>query len=143
MADQHPSADKPTPADKLRLVLVSAEAELLDVLCDEITLPGRAGEMGIFPGHAAFLGTLQPGVLTYREGSAKHRIAVSGGFCEVFEGGVRVLVDAALEPGDVDSAAVKSALVNAQRAEAEATDDLLAAQDRVKMLEAQLEVVEG
>ncbi len=132
------------PRDKLRLVLVSAEAELLDTLCDEVTLPGRQGQMGVFPGHAPFLGTLQPGVLTYRTGSQQHRVAVTGGFCEVFEGGIRVLVDSACEPTDVDAEAVREELGKARQesesVSSESPESLLAAQDRVKALEAQLEV---
>lgn len=134
-------ADNTTPLDKLRLVVVSAEAELLDQLCDEVTVPGRAGEMGVFPGHAAFLGTLQPGVLTYREGASSQRIAVSGGFCEVFEGGIRILVDDATLAADVDGAAAKTELAEAQKAsESAPAEELGAAQDRVKALEAQIEV---
>ena len=132
------------PADKLRLVLVSAEAELLDTLCDEVTLPGRAGELGVFPGHAPFLGTLQPGVLTYRDGSTDHRVALTGGFCEVFENGLRVLVDAATLPADADAAAAREQLTEALQAveslSAESPEALIAAQDRVKVLEAQIEV---
>ena len=135
-------AERQSPSDKLRLVLVSAEAELLDQTCDEVTLPGRAGEMGVLPGHAAFLGTLEPGVLTYREGSVQHRIAVSGGFSEVFEGGLRVLVDSAVLAEDVDAEAVQEALEGARKAveEVSTEEDVASAQERVKVLEAQLEV---
>ena len=116
MADTtNAAAGDHVPGDKLRLVLVSAEAELLDTLCDEVTLPGRQGEMGVFPGHAPFLGTLQPGVLTYRVGSEQHRVAVTGGFCEVFEGGIRVLVDAASMAGDLDAETVRTELDEAQQ----------------------------
>lgn len=131
------------PSDKLRLVLVSAEAELLDTLCDEVTLPGREGDLGILPGHAAFLGTLQPGVLRYRKDGQEHRVAVSGGFGEVFEGGVRVLVDHAIMAADVDSEQVRSQLNVAQKRADEPAEpeSLLAAQDEVRALEAQLELV--
>ncbi len=141
MADS-PATKSSVPENKLRLLLVSAEAELLDTLCDEVTLPGREGELGVLPGHAPFLGTLEPGVLAYRKGSTTERVALGGGFAEVMDGTVRVLVDSAELPDQVDRGAVAAALGDARKnAEDPMAEDLVAAQDRVKALEAQLAIV--
>jgi F-type H+-transporting ATPase subunit epsilon len=62
-------------------------------------IPGKNGYMGILPGHAALLGELGIGVLTFAsEGGGRYSLAVHGGYLEVLDDHVRVLANAA-EPG--------------------------------------------
>ena len=79
----------------LDLQLVTPERELVHERVDEVQVPGKDGYLGILPGHAALLGELGDGVLTYRADGHQRQLAVHGGFLEVLEDHVRVLADAA------------------------------------------------
>jgi len=50
---------------------------------DEVIAPGSEGEFGVLPGHTPFLATLKMGMLSYREGSEWHHLAVEWGYAEV------------------------------------------------------------
>ena len=69
---------------------------------EAVNLPGEAGEFGVLPGHTKFITTLAPGILRYVEGGQTVRLAVSGGFAEVHEGGLTVLADSLEKPDQLD-----------------------------------------
>ena len=56
-----------------------------------MTAPGEWGEFGVLPNHIAFLSTLVPGELTYKQGATKTTLAVSGGYAEVLDNVMTVL----------------------------------------------------
>ena len=94
----------------LRLVVTSHDRMLLDLECDEVTLPGREGDFGVLPGHAPLIATLRPGVLAYAGRAVSGvgravsgRAAVSSGFCQVYSDRVTVLADRAWLPDEGDA----------------------------------------
>ena len=79
----------------LELEVVTPERQLVHETVDEVQIPGRDGYLGVLPGHAALLGELGNGVLTYRADGHQRQITVRGGFLEILDDHVRVLADAA------------------------------------------------
>jgi F-type H+-transporting ATPase subunit epsilon len=91
-------------ADKIRLRVVTPTRLVLDEEVDEVTAPGELGEFGVLPDHIAFLSTLVPGVLSYKQGSKIQILAVSGGYAEVLDNVMTVLATAAESPNEIDVA---------------------------------------
>ncbi len=87
---------------RLTLVLVTHSQKMLEIECDEVTLPGGEGEMGVLPGHTGLISTILPGLLSYRDGSGEQRYAVSAGFCEMNGDVLTVLVDRAQKAEEID-----------------------------------------
>jgi F-type H+-transporting ATPase subunit epsilon len=79
----------------LDLQVVTPERELVHEQVNEVQIPGKDGYLGILPGHAALLGELGEGVLSYRVDGHHRQLSVHGGFLEVLDDHVRVLADAA------------------------------------------------
>jgi F-type H+-transporting ATPase subunit epsilon len=111
--------------------LVSPERLLFSGEVTQVDVPGEEGEFGVFAGHAPYVATLKPGVLTvYTEGSAPRRIVVRGGFAEVGASGLTVLAAHALPLEDVDPAAIAQAIKDAEEDVADAADE--AARDKAR-----------
>ncbi len=91
-------------ADQLQLEVVTPERRLLSEQVNSVTVPGRGGELGILPGHAALISELQTGVLSYTEGGTTLQLHVSGGFVEVNDDRVAVLAEVAERPEEIDAA---------------------------------------
>src|SRR6478672_9724801 len=89
-------------ADKIELEVLTPERPLLRETVDEVVLPGSSGELGILPEHTPLITQLQTGVLTYRLGTEKKSIHVSGGFAEILPDRVSVLADVAETPEEID-----------------------------------------
>jgi F-type H+-transporting ATPase subunit epsilon len=89
-------------ASTIRLELVTPERLVLSEEVDEVVLPGYEGEFGVLPGHTQYLAILNIGMLWYRKGSAKTRIALGGGFAEVNHDRVVVMADTAERADEID-----------------------------------------
>lgn len=91
-------------AGQLQLEVVTPERRLLSEQVNSVTVPGRGGELGILPGHAALISELQTGVLSYNEDGTTFQLHVSGGFVEVNGDRVSVLAEIAERPEEIDAA---------------------------------------
>jgi F-type H+-transporting ATPase subunit epsilon len=78
----------------IKVDLVSPERLLASVEADLAQIPGQMGEFTALPGHAPFLSTLRPGVVTIRAGGADKAYFVTGGFAEVSANAASVLAEA-------------------------------------------------
>jgi F-type H+-transporting ATPase subunit epsilon len=106
-------------ADKIRLRVVTPSRLVLDEEVDEVTAPGELGEFGVLPNHIAFLSTLVPGELSYKQGADKVILAISGGYAEVLDNVMTVLAPAAEFAWEIDSARAQRAKERAERQLAE------------------------
>jgi F-type H+-transporting ATPase subunit epsilon len=95
-------------ADQLQLEVVTPERRLLSEQVNSVTVPGRGGELGILPGHAALISELQTGVLSYTEDGTSFQLHVSGGFVEVSDDRVSVLAEIAERPEEIDAASARA-----------------------------------
>lgn len=89
-------------ADKINLEIITPERKVLSEAVEEVIVPGLEGELGILPQHTPLISQLKTGVLTYRQGSEKRSVHVSGGFVEVLPERVSVLSDVAERPEEID-----------------------------------------
>lgn len=84
----------------VRLLVPTRAAILREV--DSVNLCATEGEVGILPGHAAFLTALKPGPATLRDGGAAEHWALSEGVLEVHDDTATVLVRAAERSDEID-----------------------------------------
>ena len=90
----------------LHFELVSPQKLVFSGEVDQVDVPGSEGDFGVLAGHAPFVTTLRPGILTVFNGGNAQRIVVLGGFAEVSPDGLTVLADVAEAVEDIDRAAV-------------------------------------
>ena len=102
-------------ADKVRLRLVTPNRVLLDEDVDEVTVPGAWGELGILPDHITFLTSLDIGTMSYKQGSQRIHIALSGGYAEVLNNVVTVLAGAAEFSREIDVGRAQNAREKAEK----------------------------
>ena len=98
----------------IKLSIVTPDADVLSIECDEVVIPGVNGEIGILPGHVPLITGLRPGVLTITKAGRRSYYAVSSGFAEVEGDQVSVLTDSAEEATAIDAARAKKALGEAE-----------------------------
>ena len=65
-------------------------------------MPGAEGDFGVLAGHAPFVTTLRPGILTVHGAGGAQKIVVLGGFAEVSATGLTVLAEVAEAVEDID-----------------------------------------
>ena len=82
--------------------LVSPEKLLFSGDVEQVDVPGAEGDFGVLAGHAPFVATVRPGILTVHSASGEQKIVVLGGFAEVSADGLTVLADVAESVADID-----------------------------------------
>ncbi|HEX7232142.1 MAG TPA: F0F1 ATP synthase subunit epsilon [Candidatus Binatia bacterium] len=110
-------------ADQIRLRVVTPSRLVLDEDVDEVTAHGELGEFGVLPNHIAFLSSLVAGELSYKQGSARRTLVVSGGYAEVLNNVMTVLAPAAEFASEIDVSRAERAKARAETAMAETEHD--------------------
>lgn len=97
----------------IRCEIVSQDRLVFEGEAEIVTVPGSLGEMGIMPGHAPLLSTLELGVIRVKNGDLEDVFTVTGGFIEVQPGIVTIMADAAENVEDIDVRRAEEAMERA------------------------------
>ena len=130
-------------ADKIQLEVITPEKVALRETVDEVVVPGVGGEFGILPDHTPLISQVQTGVLTYRLGTEKLQMHVSGGFVEVLPDRVSVLADVAERPEEINVERAQRARERAEKRLAANSDDIDINRAQLKLLRAQTRIQLG
>ncbi len=130
-------------ADKIQLEVITPEKVALREVVDEVVVPGVGGEFGILPDHTPLISQVQTGVLTYRLGTDKRQMHVSGGFVEVLPDRVSVLTDVAEKPEEINVERAQRARERAEKRLAANSDDIDINRAQLKLLRAQTRIQLG
>lgn len=100
----------------LNLEIITPERTLVKEDVDMVEAKGVNGEFGVLPGHTQFLTRLDIGEVRYMKDGFTHYLSSSGGYAEVVEDKVTLLLDTAEFAEDIDVERAKKAMVRAEEA---------------------------
>ncbi|WP_428031958.1 F0F1 ATP synthase subunit epsilon [Ancylobacter sp.] len=103
--------------------LVSPERLVYSGAVTEVIVPGTEGEFGILAGHAPFVSTLKPGVLTIKGDGAAKKLFVRGGFAEANPQGLTVLAETAIPLAELRAENLAKMIRDAQEDVEDARDE--------------------
>ncbi len=98
----------------LTLRVLAPDQSVFDGTVDEIILPSTTGLLGILPGHISLVTAIDIGVLRVLINGNWDSIALMGGFAEVENDDVTVLVNGAELGSKIDSLAAEAELEKAK-----------------------------
>jgi F-type H+-transporting ATPase subunit epsilon len=114
----------------LQVSVVTPEREVWSGEADFVIARSEGGDLGVLPGHAAFLGALHHARLIVQAQGTQTFIAVHGGFIEVFDDTVSVLAQRGELASEIDLDRAQRMKEEAERRIAEADT----AENRAKLL---------
>jgi F-type H+-transporting ATPase subunit epsilon len=100
----------------LHFELVSPEKLVFSGEVEQVDLPGVEGDFGVLVGHAPYVSTLRPGILTVHTSSGAQKIVVLGGFAEMSDRGLTVLAEMADTVEDIDRAIIAARIKETEEA---------------------------
>lgn len=115
----------------LAVRVVAPDKTVWDAEAEEVVLPSTTGQLGILSGHAPLLTALDIGVLRVRADKDWVAIALMGGFAEVENNEVTILVNGA-ERGD----AINLSEAQADYTSAKSEVDSVSAEDKQAVIQA-------
>jgi len=99
----------------LMVRVITPDRTVWDAPSEEVILPATSGQLGILTGHAPLLTAIGNGVMRVKADGKWSAIAVMGGFAEVENNEVTVLVNRAERGETVDKAAAQALLEEASK----------------------------
>src|SRR4028119_1491595 len=98
----------------LTVRVISPDKTVWDAAAEELVLPSTTGQLGILTGHAPLLSALDTGVMRVRDGKNWVAIALMGGFAEIENNDVTILVNGAERGDKIDKEAARTAYTEAE-----------------------------
>jgi F-type H+-transporting ATPase subunit epsilon len=99
----------------LTVRVIAPDKTVWDSPAEEVVLPSTTGQLGVLTGHAPLLTALDTGVMRVRSEKEWVAIALMGGFAEVENNEVTILVNGAERGDAIDRDAAQSAYSEAQK----------------------------
>jgi len=96
-------------ADTLKLEIVTPEGTVYSEDVEMVTLPGIAGQMGIYPKHVPLISQMVPGEMIVRKDGRDSFVATGAGLIEVTANRVSILTDLAVPADRIDEAKAEEA----------------------------------
>ncbi|MGB0582931.1 MAG: F0F1 ATP synthase subunit epsilon [Limisphaerales bacterium] len=107
----------------LKLEIVTPEDKVYSEDVDMVTLPGKEGEMGIYPQHIPLMTQVTAGEIIARKAGQESYLAVGDGFVQITGDKVAVMTDMAVEADNIDEIQAEEARKRAEARLAEKLDD--------------------
>lgn len=130
-------------ANTLKLEIVTPSAVVYSEDVSLVALPGRQGDMGIYPNHVPLMTKVAAGEVEVTRDGQKEMLAVGEGFAEVTGDRVSILTDMAALEADIDEAKAEEALKAAEdrlKGESLSDEQVIAAEAAAAAALAQLNV---
>ena len=130
-------------ANTLKLEIVTPSAVVYSEDVSLVALPGRQGDMGIYPNHVPLMTKVAAGEVEVTRDGQKELLAVGDGFAEVTGDRVSILTDMAALEADIDEAKAEEALKAAEdrlKGESLSNEQVIAAEAAAAAALAQLKV---
>ena len=129
----------------IKVDVVSAEEQIFSGQAKFVSLPGEAGELGIYPRHTPLITRIRPGSVRIKVAGEPEEqlIFVAGGILEVQPHMITVLADTAIRGRDLDEAKALEALQRAEQARRNATgkQEIATVEGELATLAAQLAAI--
>lgn len=99
---------------KLQLEIVTPDRIVISTEADYVSLPGVEGDFGVLPDHIPYFAALRVACMHYEADGKTAWVCVTGGFAEVLDNRVRLLVDTAEPADEIDENRAEAAFRRAQ-----------------------------
>ena len=131
-------------ADQIELEIVTPDRLLVHEHVESVEIPGKAGYIGVLPGHAPLITELTIGEISYKQKSTTEHLSVAWGFAEVLPEKVTILAQTAERAQDIDVKRAEEAKVRAEAILQKGAPDLdyQATLDAIKRAEVRLKVAQ-
>ena len=130
-------------ANTLKLEIVTPSAVVYSEDVSLVALPGRQGDMGIYPNHVPLMTKVAAGEVEVTRDGQKEMLAVGEGFAEVTGDRVSILTDMPALEAEIDEAKAEEALKAAEdrlKGESLSDEQVIAAEAAAAAALAQLKV---
>jgi len=101
--------------EKLRLKIIQPQKIFLETEFDDIIIPGKDGDFGVFIGHTPFISVIRPGVMEIYSDNEVTKYALHDGYVTVENNEVTILCEIIERADEIDKTRAEAAKERAER----------------------------
>ena len=101
--------------EKLRLKIIQPQKIFLETEFDDIIIPGKDGDFGVFIGHTPFISVIRPGVMEIYNDKEVTKYALHDGYVTVENNVVTILCELIERAEEVDKTRAEAAKERAEK----------------------------
>lgn len=131
---------------QLKLTIVTPTKKLVEIECEDVTLPTQSGQLKILPDHAPLLSLLGVGRLSFTKEDVAESVFVNEGYLEVCDNKVLVLSETGESVAKIDLKRAKLARERARErlAKKDASDiDIMRAELALRRALSRIEIADN
>nr|YP_009295978.1 ATP synthase CF1 epsilon subunit [Schizymenia dubyi]AOM64913.1 ATP synthase CF1 epsilon subunit [Schizymenia dubyi] len=127
----------------LNIRVIAPDRTVWDANAEEVILPSSTGQLGILQGHIPLLTALDIGVMRVRINKEWQPIILLGGFAEIKNNTITILVNGAEETSEINTETVQNNLEKAiiELAEANTNKEKIEATQNVRKARARVQAI--
>jgi F-type H+-transporting ATPase subunit epsilon len=100
--------------EKLKLLIIQPQKVLLETEFDDIIIPGKDGDFGVFYGHTPFISVIRPGILEIYNDKTVNKYAIHDGYVTVENNLVTILCEIIERAENIDKNRAEAAKKRAE-----------------------------
>lgn len=107
-----------------KIEVVTPSRKVLSREVESLVVPTSEGYIGVLPKHAPLVTNLGIGIARFSAGGKEEKMAICGGFMEIFQDSVSIMADTAELAGEIDVERAKRAEERAKKRLKEKSPDI-------------------
>jgi len=100
--------------EKLKLIIIQPQKIFLETEFDDIIIPGKDGDFGVFIGHTPFISVIRPGVMEIYNEKEVTKYALHDGYVTVENNEVTILCEIIERADEIDKTRAEAAKERAE-----------------------------
>jgi len=101
--------------EKLKLKIIQPQKIFLETEFDDIIIPGKDGDFGVFYGHTPFISVIRPGVMEIYNDKEVTKYALHDGYVTVENNIVTILCEVIERADEIDKSRAEAAKERAEK----------------------------
>ncbi|MBI2594538.1 ATP synthase F1 subunit epsilon, partial [Candidatus Curtissbacteria bacterium] len=93
----------------LHLQIITPQKIVFDDEVDQVSLPSTTGQITVLANHTPLITSVEPGELIYKKHQKESHLASGFGFAQISASSVKVLVDLAAPPEEIEERKIEEA----------------------------------
>jgi len=100
--------------EKIKIKIIQPQKIVLETECDNVIIPGKDGDFGVYTGHTPFISVIRPGIMEIYNDQEVNKFAIHDGYVTVENDLITILCEIIEKAEDIDKNRAEAARKRAE-----------------------------
>ena len=100
--------------ERIKIKIIQPQKIVLETECDNVIIPGKDGDFGVYTGHTPFISVIRPGIMEIYNDQEVNKFAIHDGYVTVENDLITILCEIIEKAEDIDKNRAEAARKRAE-----------------------------